>query len=95
MILTSKYEGLPNVLLEGLALNKFIISSNCLTGPSEILDNGKGGFLFKVGNYKELGTKIINYKKNKKHCEKLKKFAVSRLYRFDFKKNLERYYNIF
>ena len=32
MILTSKFEGLPNVPLEGLSLNKFIISSNCPTG---------------------------------------------------------------
>ena len=32
-ILTSKFEGLPNVLLEALTLKKFIISSNCPTGP--------------------------------------------------------------
>ena len=32
-ILTSKYEGLPNVLLEAITLKKFIISSNCPTGP--------------------------------------------------------------
>ena len=34
-ILTSKYEGLPNVLLEAITLKKFIISSNCPTGPRE------------------------------------------------------------
>ena len=33
LILTSKYEGLPNVLLEAVSLKKFIISSNCKTGP--------------------------------------------------------------
>ena len=32
-ILTSKFEGLPNVLLEAIVLNKFVISSNCSTGP--------------------------------------------------------------
>ena len=57
-VLTSKYEGLPNVLLEALVLNKFIISSNCRTGPKEILLNGKGGLLFKTGNYKQLQTKL-------------------------------------
>ena len=36
-ILSSKYEGLPNVLLEALVLKKVIISSNCRTGPNEIL----------------------------------------------------------
>ena len=48
IILSSKYEGLPNVLLESLVLKKFIISSDCRTGPREILDNGKGGFYLKL-----------------------------------------------
>ena len=30
---------MPNVILESLALNKFVISSNCRTGPKEILLN--------------------------------------------------------
>ena len=50
-ILTSVYEGLPNVLLEAITLKKFVISSNCPTGPKEILDNGKGGYLFKPNDY--------------------------------------------
>ncbi|MDC1279772.1 glycosyltransferase, partial [Pelagibacteraceae bacterium] len=42
-VLTSTFEGLPNVLLESLTLKKFVISSNCPTGPREILDKGKNG----------------------------------------------------
>ena len=74
-ILSSKYEGSPNVLLEAITLKKFIISSDCPTGPSEILDNGKGGILFKVANYKMLADKIIFYKKNRKLLNK-KKFML-------------------
>ena len=51
-ILSSLYEGLPNVLLEAISLKKFVISSNCPTGPKEILKNGKLGFLFKPGDEK-------------------------------------------
>ena len=40
-ILSSIFEGLPNVILEALTLNKFVISTDCSTGPSEILLNGK------------------------------------------------------
>ena len=95
MILSSKFEGLPNILLEALALKKFIISSDCPTGPSEILNLGKGGFLFKVGSFKDLAQKILIYKKQKKKCEKIKKFALKRIDRFDLNKNLLKYYNPF
>lgn len=91
VVLTSKYEGLPNVILEGLVLNKFIISSNCPTGPKEILDNGKGGFLFKTGSETDLFKKILLYKKNKKTCDKIKKHAIKQLVRFDYNYNLNKY----
>ena len=93
-ILSSKYEGLPNVLLEALVLKKFVISSNCPTGPSEILDNGKTGLLFKVGDYKNLAKKIIFFQKNKKLCLKMKIKAYKRLKRFDYHNNLNRYLTI-
>lgn len=93
-ILTSKFEGLPNVLLESLTLKKFIISSDCHTGPKEILLNGKGGLLFKVGDYKELAKKIEFYTKNKKKCEKLLLRAYASLNRFDYNNNLKKYLNI-
>ena len=93
-ILSSKFEGLPNVLLESLALRKFVISSNCRTGPKEILLNGKGGLLFKVGDYRELYKKIIYYHKNKKNCVKLLKHSINNLDRFDYHKNLKEYYNL-
>ena len=58
-ILSSKYEGLPTVLIEALILDIPSISSNCLTGPVEILENGKFGELFNIGNIKELEEKIL------------------------------------
>lgn len=58
-ILSSKFEGLPTVLIESLILNTPTISSDCLTGPKEILENGKYGELFQTGNVKELEEKII------------------------------------
>ena len=92
-VLTSKYEGLPNVLLEALTLKRFIISSNCQTGPAEILDNGKTGLLFKVGDYKELAKKILFFNSNKKSCQKMLLTGNKRLERFDYNLNLIKYYN--
>ena len=93
-ILSSLYEGLPNVLLESQVLKKFIISSNCPTGPREILLNGKAGFLFKVGDYKKLSNLILDYSKNKKSLSKKILIGYKNLVRFDYKKNLDNYLKI-
>ncbi len=93
-VLTSKFEGLPNVLLESLVLKKFIISSNCHTGPKEILLNGKGGLLFKVGDYKQLAKKIKFYYMNKKKCKNLLSKAYNSLDRFDYNRNLKKYLKV-
>ena len=90
-ILSSKYEGLPNVLLESIVLKKMIISSACPTGPKEILLDGKAGLLFKVGNYVELSQKIIFFIKNKAKCKKLLNASIIKLNRFDYKVNLKKY----
>lgn len=44
-VLTSRYEGLPMVLLEAKAHRLPIVSFNCETGPAEIIDDGQNGFL--------------------------------------------------
>lgn len=59
-ILSSKYEGFPTVLIEALVLNVPTVSSNCLTGPKEILETGKYGELFEVGNEIELERMTID-----------------------------------
>lgn len=92
LILTSIFEGLPNILLEAITLKKFIISSDCPTGPKEILDNGKGGLLFKHGDYEDLLRKIIFAEKNLKNLKSKIKFAYERLYRFDSNNSLKKYY---
>ena len=93
-VLSSSFEGLPNVLLEALVLNKFIISSNCRTGPKEILLDGKGGDLFKVGDYKKLSELLIDYQKNKDIKLKKLKFARKNLNRFEYEMNLKKYLNL-
>lgn len=58
-ILSSKFEGLPTVLIEAMALETFVISSDCKTGPKEILSNGKCGDLFDIGDINMLTEKIL------------------------------------
>ena len=93
-VLTSKYEGLPNVLLEAINENKIVISTNCASGPKEILNDNKGGFLFPVDNHIKL-AKILDYiYYNKKIAYKKNKIAKKSLLKFNYTINLKKYKNI-
>ena len=93
-VLTSLYEGLPNVLLESLALKKLVISTDCPTGPREILKNGKYGILFKTQDYIRLSKIILSYNKNIQNYKKISNAGYKSLDRFDFTKNCKKYLDI-
>ena len=92
-VLSSSFEGLPNVLIEALYLKKYIISSNCPAGPKEILNDGKYGSLFKVGDDHQLFQILKKFNYNKKINYKTKQGYKS-LKRFDYKINCEKYFKL-
>jgi glycosyltransferase involved in cell wall biosynthesis len=57
--LSSKYEGLPTVLIEALASGTRVVSTNCPSGPEEILANGKYGKLVPVGDADAMAAALI------------------------------------
>ena len=69
-IMTSLYEGCPNSIIEATILNLPVISSNCNSGPSEILLNGRGGTFYKKKNKYSLKKKISLFMNNKKFFKK-------------------------
>ena len=64
---TSRWEGCPNVILEALACNIPVISTNCPYGPGELLQSGKWGILVDVDSEVQILAIIeaIDYPKNK------------------------------
>lgn len=71
-ILSSKEEGLPIVLIEALYSGVKVISSNCPTGPSQLLLNGEVGELFQVGSIGELLNKLSNINHKEYDKQKIK-----------------------
>ena len=91
-VLTSLYEGLPNVLLEAQYFKKYIISTDCPTGPREILLNGNAGDLIKIGDYKNLGNLINKFFIRKKIILSKIKLGSKYFSRYDYYANCEKYY---
>ena len=58
-VLSSLWEGFGNVVVESLALGTQVVSTNCDSGPSEILDGGKYGFLSLTFHKFELARLMI------------------------------------
>ena len=88
-VFPSRFEGMPNSLLDAVALSKLIISSDCQHGPKEIISGYPNGILFKTNS-------INSLKKNLKKISVIKKKKVDQNYltKFDEKNNFNKLRNL-
>lgn len=85
-VLSSIYEGLPNALIQALLLDVPCISTNCKSGPNEILANGDYGQLVKIGDPISMSKAIYNVLSGKwvrgKNIDKSKYFVEETVSRY-------------
>ena len=80
LALSSDWEGLPTVLIEGLALVEPVVATDCESGPREILRNGELGELVPVGDISSLArgiSKALERPKVALPPEALQRFTLS------------------
>tara|TARA_B100000780_G_scaffold259589_1_gene210744 strand:- start:24 stop:1148 length:1125 start_codon:yes stop_codon:yes gene_type:complete len=94
-ILSSLYEGFPNVIIESILNNTPLLSSNCKSGPKEILNQKHGPNLFNAEDFNDLAKKIYKHFKNPKILIDKNKVHIKNLHRFDKKKIISKYNNLF
>ena len=63
-VLSSFYEGFPNVLCEAMHAGLPCISTKCECGPSELINDGKSGFLVQIGDADQMAEKIVTLVEN-------------------------------
>lgn len=94
LVLSSDYEGIPNAILEGMAVGMPIISTDCKPGGARMLLNPDKGIVVDTGDYRQLAKGIMKLIEDNELCIKLSKNALCSLDRFEENTITEEWRNI-
>lgn len=90
-VLSSQYEGLPNILIEALALGKEIVATDCDSGPAEILKYGKYGKLVPTDDPDQMADAILDALEEPFACSR----RLESIEDFNQDSQVEKYISIF
>ena len=81
-------------MLESICLKKLIISSNCKTGPKELIEQNKGGYLFQIQDYNKLSQILIKLNLNNKPNRDKINYSFKKLNEFSLKNQKKKLFKI-
>ena len=94
-VLSSSQEGFGNVIVEAMACGVPVISTDCPTGPAEIIEDKKNGLLVRVGDYEDLAKKILYVLDNPEVAKNLSINGEKRAKDFLISSSVASYENVF
>lgn len=92
-VLSSRHEGMPGVLVQAMACGAACVSTDCPTGPNELIKSGENGFLVPVGDIEKLSNRISQLLIQEDTRKKFKTEADRAVIRFHEKAAVDSYFN--
>lgn len=94
-VLSSFYEGFGNVIVEAFALGVPVVASDCPWGPSEIIESGISGYLFKPGDASSLASHLDRLLEDESLRQQIGEAALIRSEHFSLDRMATQYMRLF
>lgn len=90
---TSSSEGFPNVIGEAMSAGLPVVAYNCIAGPSDMIEDGKNGYLIPLFDDEMFEKKLSYLMKNEEVRTQMGMYAIKSINKYSIEKIGDKYYN--